>query len=940
ARPFALTRNFVALIVAVTDSPIATQLLDGFEARLADPDRLARTILIELLAWQFASPVRWITTQDLLVTPQEQGGLGVEQIIEVGVGYQPTLANMARYTMAVTGVMQPIDVFNLEADADTVLHRTEDAPVVEVEAPSEPAAKEEGVEAVAQVAAIPAVPVAPVSSGPVEDRPVSHTDALLTLLALQARIRPEQIQMNESIETLFDGVSSRRNQVLLDIGAEFNLGTIDGAHEKPIQDLVAELQSRAGGYRAPGRYLKTTWDETLKRVFGRSGLNRRAVASYGEETFGLGEGLQGALLNTLSCATREGDSMRGGLLGGLDGQPASRTQAHALLDAAVGHLAAAQGLSLPKRSAATSGAGQAVDAAAVQALEDRILGPQGVLGRLTRSLQADLGLEAPTPDPFTHDPKTDRLAHLEAELGAAFERRTAPRFEADKHVAFTSVWAFAQRDVATLYYDGRAGRIGTAAIDAEAQRLSIHGQNPRICATARWYAQQAEAAGKQHLARALTTIAEADAIGPAVVHATRPEVEIDAQGTLHYREAPLGEGTVEAFMARIAPSGDTHTPAVAFGTTPEDHAAVLDAIQGLARSPGDFAGRCAVVTGASPGSIAIEVVRHLLRGGAKVVVTTSSYRRERVDFYRRLYGQWAGPGAELHVVPFNQASRCDTEALVSWLFSTVTEQSGANVKTLKRPFAPDLVLPFAALPQLGTLDQDNPLEEVALRAMLTGVGWLITGIARHYCAHGLPAQPCHVVLPLSPNHGSFGGDGVYAETKAALEVLLHKWHSEHDAWGRALSLCGARIGWVRGTGLMDANNPIAAHLEAETQAITFNNAEMGLLLAGLCTAPARRLAATSPLDADLTGRFGDIPDLKATVDGIRHRLDQVSTTHRRLDQLRHQEQQLLGTAPNRAPVLEALPTPPVPMAAPGNWPGQVKATLENTVVIVGAGEVG
>ena len=59
------------------------------------PGQLCRVVLIELLAWQFASPVRWIETQDLFFGSPEHGGLGIERFVEIGVGHAPTLANLA-----------------------------------------------------------------------------------------------------------------------------------------------------------------------------------------------------------------------------------------------------------------------------------------------------------------------------------------------------------------------------------------------------------------------------------------------------------------------------------------------------------------------------------------------------------------------------------------------------------------------------------------------------------------------------------------------------------------------------------------------------------------------------------------------------------------------------------------------------------------------------
>ena len=51
-------------------------VLADWDARAADPAGLARVLLIELLAWQFASPVRWIETQDLLFGGAGRGGGG------------------------------------------------------------------------------------------------------------------------------------------------------------------------------------------------------------------------------------------------------------------------------------------------------------------------------------------------------------------------------------------------------------------------------------------------------------------------------------------------------------------------------------------------------------------------------------------------------------------------------------------------------------------------------------------------------------------------------------------------------------------------------------------------------------------------------------------------------------------------------------------------
>ena len=99
ARPFELTQDFARSILEVVPSAQVEAILANWDAWIAQPVALGRALLIELLAWQFASPVRWIETQDVLFTPVDRGGLGIEKVIEVGLAASPTLANLASRTL-------------------------------------------------------------------------------------------------------------------------------------------------------------------------------------------------------------------------------------------------------------------------------------------------------------------------------------------------------------------------------------------------------------------------------------------------------------------------------------------------------------------------------------------------------------------------------------------------------------------------------------------------------------------------------------------------------------------------------------------------------------------------------------------------------------------------------------------------------------------------
>ena len=93
AMQFEVTREFVELVYATSKSAILAEILKDDEtwARFSlNSSELGRIVVIELLAYQFASPVQWIKTQDLLF-----GGSPTGRIIELGP--VATLTGMGEY---------------------------------------------------------------------------------------------------------------------------------------------------------------------------------------------------------------------------------------------------------------------------------------------------------------------------------------------------------------------------------------------------------------------------------------------------------------------------------------------------------------------------------------------------------------------------------------------------------------------------------------------------------------------------------------------------------------------------------------------------------------------------------------------------------------------------------------------------------------------------
>lgn len=268
-----------------------------------------------------------------------------------------------------------------------------------------------------------------------------------------------------------------------------------------------------------------------------------------------------------------------------------------------------------------------------------------------------------------------------------------------------------------------------------------------------------------------------------------------------------------------------------------------------------FSGMHILVTGAGKSSIGAEVVKQLLSASARVIVTTSSYSPETVAFYEDLYKSNGGADSQLVVVPFNSASSQDAQRLVSYIYTDL----GWDL---------DRVVPFAAIGEGGRdISEIDGRSELAHRAMLTNVLRLLGNIKDAKAARGLDTHPTQVIVPLSPNHGGFGNDGLYSESKIGLETLVSKWGSE--TWSGYLSICGAVIGWVRGTNLMQGNDIAATGIEEELQIRTFCQAEMAWHLVGLMDPRISDECEIGPVVADLSGGMTAEMDMRKAVDGIR-----------------------------------------------------------------------
>ncbi len=974
-RPFALDADFASLVAAASGAPLPVPPgapTSDLEAD-ADADARARDLLVTLLAEQLAAPVQWVETQRTLARSELAGGLAVARIVEVGPQHAAVLANLARTTYAAEppGGAAP-EVLHVERDRPRVLG-TEVAD--EIEAPDAPAESTTG-SASGPSAGSPTgssggaladpplavTPPAVAGSSPVgaDDRPVGGGDALRAVVALQARVRPDQLRDDERLDDLFGGASSRRNQVLIDLGRELGLSGTDGAQDLTLGRFQADLAERTARYRFPGPYLRDTVASGLARVLGPSGLGRGEAVAHLTGRWGLGPGLVDQVLLRLVLDTRPGPSARGGDLASLGGDPPTTPAAgRALVDLAVERVGGDLGLALRPVAVDLGDGEPALGAAAAGHLTDALVAS-------ARELAAGLGRPFAEPghrleaadDTAAGSAEAatsaDRLAALDAELGAARAAEVAPAFDHRRHVRFASGAASARWDLITLAHDALAGRLDPAVQRDTFERLAPWGCEPSVAATARWFAARARHHDRPDLAAALDDLAGPHATARTVAStvATAPQVQVAVDGTMSSVEVPAPDRPGDVLDALAGDDRDLvagwHARLVASSPSADGSRADGSPADGsladgsTATDAPSFAGEVALVTGASPGSIAVAAVRTLLQGGATVVVATSTLTLDRRRWYRDLFREAAGPGAELHLVPANLASFADIDALVAWLADPEVPQRGRRDLT-PPSLLPTIVLPFAALPTVGTAAEAGAASEVALRVQLLGVQRMVAAIGARV-GERRPARPATVVLPLSPNHGTFGGDGPYGETKAGLEVLATRARSEAGSWGAHVRVVPARIGWVRGTRLMGHNDAVAALVEERLGVRTWCAAEMGWLLAHLAGHVAARPAATDGADlaVDLGGGLDRVPDLRAALVPLGAELLARGDVARREAALRAAlAARLTSGAIEPRPTVAALPSPVGP-PAPGTSaftlpPGTDPADL---VVIVGAGELG
>ncbi|KAL9087121.1 MAG: hypothetical protein Q9159_003816 [Coniocarpon cinnabarinum] len=1002
---------------------------------------LAHTLLVELLAYQFASPVRWIETQDVVLAQKQ-----TERIVEVGPA--ETLGGMAKRTLAAKyeaydaarSIQRDILCYNKDAkeiyyDVDPVEEEPA-TPAAGSESTSAPSSQ--GQSAAPAPAAAAAPTPAPASGGgpaaPVEDVPVKAVDILRALVAQKLKKTLLDIPLSKAIKDLVGGKSTLQNEILGDLGKEFG-STPEKPEDTPIDELGAGMQATFNGQLG-----KQSSSLIARMVSSKmpGGFNITAVRKHLEIRWGLGSGRQDGVL--LLAMTNEPGARLG-----------SENDAKAFLDEQANKYAAHAGVSLstaPAGGDAGAGGGMMMDPAALDALtkDQKALFKQQ-LELFARYLKIDLraGDKACTASEDSSKVLQSQLDLWNTEHGDFYASGIEPSFSPLKARVYDSSWNWARQDALSMFYDIIFGRLKVVDREIVSRCIYIMNRsNPLLldfmqfhidhCPTEKGETYQlAQQLGQQLIDNCKDVIGQAP-VYKDVALPTGPSLEIDARGNLNYQETPRASvrklehyvkemaeggkiseygnrtkvendlqqiyklikqqhklsktsqlqikslysgvlrslsmnegqmipaenGKVNGHMKKpgrngVRVSGQTKQGKVE--TVPFLHlkrktthgwdyskkltGVYLDGLELAARDGVTYQGKNVLMTGAGAGSIGAEVLQGLISGGARVVVTTSRFSREVTEYYQTMYSRFGGRGSQLVVVPFNQGSKQDVEALVTYIYDS---KKGLGWDL-------DFVVPFAAIPENGReIDSIDSKSELAHRIMLTNLVRMLGAVKARKQENGFETRPAQVILPLSPNHGTFGNDGLYSESKLALETLFNRWHSEN--WAQYLTICGAVIGWTRGTGLMSANNMVAEGVE-KLGVRTFSQQEMAFNLLGLMSPAIVNLCQMEPVFADLNGGMQYLPNLKELMTDLRKELTETSEVRKAVTKETALENKIVNGEDSEALYKKVQVQPRANMKfdfpqLPG-WASEVQplnanlkdmVDLEKVVVVTGFSEIG
>ncbi len=488
AKPFEVSKDYAQLIYDQTLSPRLDKVLRKWDqdnwGSAEHRQKLAYIILVELLAYQFASPVRWIETQDILFNQYK-----FERFVEIGPS--PTLTGMATRTLKAKYETQDDSLSHTRAilchakNTKEVYYQFEDEPeaAAETETESSPSSAPSTVAA----AAVPvAAPIAPPAGGAasIEDAPLKAIDILMVIVAQKLKKKVDEVPLSKSVKDLVGGKSTMQNEILGDLQLEFSSAPEKG-EELPLEELGSALGVGFSG--GLGKYTSGL----ISRLIGGKmpgGFNMSSIKSYLSKTWGLGPVRADGVL--LLGATMEPPKRLG-----------AEAEAKAWLDSVVAVYAQRSGISLSSGGAAGGGGsgagGPTINSEEFQKFqaEQEDFARQQIevyMRYLKRDSRAgDLKYDAEKANTATLQARLDSISK---EHGDTYIDGIQPAFDVLKARHFDSSWNWVRQDALLMFYDIIFGRLTTVDREITARCIAIMNRaDPELVTYMQYYIDQCDA---------------------------------------------------------------------------------------------------------------------------------------------------------------------------------------------------------------------------------------------------------------------------------------------------------------------------------------------------------------------------------------------------------------------------------------------------------------
>ncbi|PVU85583.1 hypothetical protein BB559_006933 [Furculomyces boomerangus] len=955
-KPFQLSKDYFELVYKHTNSPIIMDAIKNWnESEMKDPIKrqlMAHSFIVEMISYQFASPVQWIKTQDVLFKDFK-----FERFVEIGPS--KILCGMAERTLKLKYL--DYDNANLinrqflcySSDQNEIYYNNE----IVNQTSAKPTPSPENTASIAKPIkekkskkqdSFPKTPekvltnepishtpaVANVSSSPsnlgggpvmdIEDVSIDTSVVITCIIAQKMKKRFNEISSSKSIKDIVNGKSAMQNEIVGDLVKEFPGMMPEKLEEIPLSELFESIDKQVdklGSYTAV---------KVSRLIISKMpvGFTLPSVKSILKTKYGLGPLRSDLLL--LVGITMEPDS-----------RIPSNDEAHNWINKVAMEYASIANITY---KSSDGGAGQGTvstgvvvnseELTKIQKKQDSLLYSQ--LTTLADYLGVELLRDQDEKSMKTMETSENLQKELDlwsAEHGEAYAEGIKPAFMPNKIRVYDSYWNWAHHNFEEMFlklfhgeYIGKDAEL-VNSIEYKYKMLSENKiKLPKDTNHAISYVskklEKLLAMCKNGIGQAPLYFGSNEYLGPKTVitkkgdlvykqvpregindhfdfiksmlhgfplknPVTVVEEENDGSGEFDDQEDTKNKNIYESRFKKYAKFIKSNIKEnrlpylnlrerLGFGTswvyskgrTIKYYSALLD----IAENGLSLEGKKVLITGCGDKSIGFELLKVLLISGAQVVATTSRLSFKYAKTYQKLYREYGSKGSKLILVPFNQGSLTDVNNLIDYIYCP-TQQQGLGWDL-------DIMIPFGAISANNReISEFDSISEYSHRVMLTNLIRMIGRVKYNKSLLRIETNPAQVIVPMSLNHGGFGGDGMYPESKIGLMTLFDRWYSEN--WRDYINITGTIVGWSRGTSLMSHNDILAEDME-KTGGRTFSPLETAFSISACFHPVISEMNDNYPIYADVSGGFEFVTDFSDQIIKFRKDMDERSEIQKRI----------------------------------------------------------